>query len=63
MTRDETAPVVPDVSIQVDDVGAADAVAVREGRHPRTPHGRAMGSAPLVRPRPDDNVVNVLGHG
>jgi hypothetical protein len=31
MTHDETAPVIPDVSIQVDDVDAAYAAAVHAG--------------------------------
>lgn len=53
MTHDTTAPVVPDVSIQVHDVGSAYAAAV-EQRVPRSciPHRRTVGRASLLRPRP-----------
>jgi len=64
MTHDETAPVVPSVSIEVDDVDAAYAAAVREGAeivHPLTDEPWRVRRF-FVRD-PDGNVVNVLGHG
>ena len=54
MTHDATAPVVPEASIQVDDVDACHAVAVSAGAeivHPLTDeHRRAVGRSPLLRP-------------
>ncbi len=64
MAHDETAPVVPSVSIEVDDVDTAYAAAVREGAeivHPLTDEPWRVRRF-FVRD-PDGNVVNVLGHG
>ena len=63
LTRDATAPVVPTVSVQVDDVEAAHAAAVREGAeivHPLT--DEAWGVRRFFVRDPDGNVINVLGH-
>ncbi len=64
MTHDQTAPVVPDVSIQVDDVDAAYAAAVGEGAeivHPLT--DEPWGVRRFFVRDPDGHVLNVLSHG
>lgn len=63
MTQDETAPVIPSLSVQVDDVDAAYAAAVREGAeivHPLT--DEPWGVRRFFARDPDGNVINVLGH-
>ena len=63
MTHDETAAVVPTVSVQVDDADAAYAAAVREGAeivHPLTKE--PWGVRRFFVRDPDGNVINVLGH-
>jgi catechol 2,3-dioxygenase-like lactoylglutathione lyase family enzyme len=63
MTHDETAPVIPDVSIQVDDVDAAYAAAVQAGAevvHPLT--NEPWGVRRFFVRDPDGHVLNVLGH-
>ncbi|WP_380169623.1 VOC family protein [Jannaschia sp. R86511] len=63
MTHDETAPVVPSVSVQVDDVDAVYEAAVRGGAeivHPLT--DEPWGVRRFFVRDPDGNVVNVLGH-
>lgn len=63
MTHDETAPIVPDVSVEVDDVDAAYAAAVDEGAeivHPLT--DEAWGVRRFFLRDPDGNVINVLSH-
>lgn len=62
-THDETAPVVPDVSVQVDDVDSAYAAAVREGAdivHPLS--DESWGVRRFFVRDPDGHVINVLGH-
>jgi catechol 2,3-dioxygenase-like lactoylglutathione lyase family enzyme len=64
MTHDETAPVVPVASIEVDDVDAAYQLAVQRGAeivHPMT--DEPWGVRRFFVRDPDGNVVNVLGHG
>jgi catechol 2,3-dioxygenase-like lactoylglutathione lyase family enzyme len=52
LSSDATAPVAPDVSIEVEDVDAVHARAVEQELRDRpSPLGRAVGSAPLLRPR------------
>lgn len=61
MTHDETAPVVPDVSIQVDDVDAAYTAAVAAGAeivHPLT--DEPWGVRRFFVRDPDGHVLNVL---
>ena len=63
MTHDETASVVPDVSVEVADVDAAYATAVEAGAevvHPLT--DEPWGVRRFFIRDPDGNVVNVLGH-
>jgi catechol 2,3-dioxygenase-like lactoylglutathione lyase family enzyme len=63
MTRDLTAPVNPDVSVEVDDVDAAHDVAVAAGLsivHPLT--DEQWGVRRFFFEDPAGNVVNVLGH-
>ncbi len=63
MTHDETAPVVPVASIEVDDVDAAYQLAVQRGAeivHPLT--DEPWGVRRFFVRDPDGNVVNVLGH-
>lgn len=63
MTHDQTAPVTPSVSVQVDDVDAAHEAAVREGAeivHPLT--DQPWGVRRFFVRDPDGNVINVLGH-
>jgi len=55
MTHDETAPFVPDVSIQVDNVDATYAAALQAG-------SEIVVRRFFVRD-PDGHVINVLGHG
>jgi catechol 2,3-dioxygenase-like lactoylglutathione lyase family enzyme len=64
MTHDETAPVVPDISIQVDDVDAAYAAALQSGAtivHPLT--DETWGVRRFFVRDPDGHVLNVLSHG
>ncbi len=64
MTHDETAPVVPEVSIQVDDVNAAYAAALQAGSeivHPLT--DEPWGVRRFFVRDPDGHVLNVLSHG
>ena len=63
MTHDATAPVVPDASIQVDDVDACHAAAVRtraEIAHPLTEE--PWGGRRCFGRDPDGHVINVLSH-
>jgi catechol 2,3-dioxygenase-like lactoylglutathione lyase family enzyme len=63
MTHDATAPVVPDVSVEVDDVDAAYAAAHRAGAevvHPLT--DEPWGVRRFFMRDPDGKVVNVLSH-
>jgi catechol 2,3-dioxygenase-like lactoylglutathione lyase family enzyme len=63
MTRDETAPVVPEVSIEVDDLGACYAAAVRSGAeivHPLT--DEPWGVHRFFVRDPDGHVINILSH-
>ncbi len=63
MTHDDTAPVIPDASIQVDDVDACFAAAVRTGAeivHPLTDETWRVRRF-FVRD-PDGHVINVLSH-
>ncbi|GLZ43768.1 VOC family protein [Actinokineospora sp. NBRC 105648] len=64
MTHDETAPVVPSASIQVDDVDAAHAAAIAAGAeivHPLT--DEPWGVRRFFVRDPAGNVVNILAHG
>lgn len=61
MTHDATAPVIPEVSIQVDDVDACHAAAVRAGVeivHPLT--DEPWGVRRFFVRDPDGHVINVL---
>jgi uncharacterized glyoxalase superfamily protein PhnB len=63
MTHDESAPVLPSVSVQVDDVDAACAAALREGAevvHPLS--DEPWGVRRFFVRDLDGNVLNVLGH-
>jgi predicted enzyme related to lactoylglutathione lyase len=63
MTHDATAPVIPDVSVQVDDVDACHAAAVQAGAeiaHPLTLEPR--GVRRFFARDPDRQVINVLSH-
>ena len=63
VTREETGPVVPDVSIEVDDVDGCHAAAVRVGAeivHPLT--DEAWGVRRFFVRDPDGHVINVLSH-
>ena len=63
MTHDETASVIPDASIQVDDVDASHAAAVRAGAeivHPLT--DEPWGVRRFFVRDPDGHVINVLSH-
>lgn len=63
MTHDETAPVVPVASIEVEDVDAAYQLAQQRGSeivHPLT--DEPWGVRRFFVRDPDGNVVNVLGH-
>jgi catechol 2,3-dioxygenase-like lactoylglutathione lyase family enzyme len=62
-THDQTAPVVPAVSVQVDDVDAAYAAALREGAeivHPLS--DEPWGVRRFFVRDPDGHVINVLSH-
>ncbi len=63
MTHDETATVIPSVSVQVDDVDEAYAAAVREQAeivHPLT--DEPWGVRRFFVRDPDGHVINVLSH-
>jgi catechol 2,3-dioxygenase-like lactoylglutathione lyase family enzyme len=63
LTHDQTAPVVPELSIQVGDVGAAYAAALRANAeivHPLT--DEPWGVRRFFVRDPDGHVVNVLSH-
>jgi catechol 2,3-dioxygenase-like lactoylglutathione lyase family enzyme len=63
MGRDATAPVGPDVSVEVDDVDATYAAAVSAGAeivHPLT--DEPWGVRRFFLRDPDGHVINVLGH-
>jgi catechol 2,3-dioxygenase-like lactoylglutathione lyase family enzyme len=63
MTHDQTAVVIPDVSVQVDDVDEAYAAAVREHAqivHPLT--DEPWGVRRFFVRDPDGHVINVLSH-
>jgi catechol 2,3-dioxygenase-like lactoylglutathione lyase family enzyme len=63
MTHDETAPVIPDASFQVDDVDACHAAAVRRGAeivHPLT--DEPWGVRRFFVRDPDGHVLNILSH-
>ena len=63
MTADATAPMVPDVSIEVDDVDAAHDAAVRAGAeilHPLT--DESWGVRRFFLRDPDGHVISVLAH-
>ncbi len=63
MTHDETALVIPAVSVEVDAVDAAEAAALEAGReaaHPFTDEPRGVRRS-LVRD-PDGNAVRTLSH-
>ncbi|MHB1500626.1 MAG: VOC family protein [Candidatus Dormibacteria bacterium] len=63
MTHDEAAPVVPDASIEVDDVDACHAAAIRawaEIVHPLT--DEPWGVRRFFVCDPDGHVINVLSH-
>ncbi len=64
MTHDETAPVIPDVSIQVDDVDAAYAAALETGAEVvHTLTREPWGVRRFFVRDPDGHVLNVLSHG
>ncbi len=63
MTHDETAPVIPDASIEVDDVEARYAAAMENGAeivHPLT--DEPWGVRRFFVRDPDCHVINVLSH-
>jgi len=63
MTHDQTAAVVPDVSVQVDDVDSAYAAAVQDGAeivHPLT--DEPWGVRRFFVRDPDGHVLNVVSH-
>jgi catechol 2,3-dioxygenase-like lactoylglutathione lyase family enzyme len=63
LTEDKTAPVIPDVSVQVDDVDACHAAAVGAGAeivHPLT--DEPWGVRRFFVRDPDGHVINVLSH-
>ncbi|BBZ30340.1 glyoxalase [Mycolicibacterium madagascariense] len=63
MTTDLTAPVDPDVSVEVDDVDAAHAAAVAAGlRIVHSLRDEEWGVRRFFFEDPAGNVVNVLGH-
>ncbi|WP_026127932.1 VOC family protein [Nocardiopsis lucentensis] len=64
MSRDETAPVTPDMSIEVDDVDAVHAAVVDSGAeivHPL--QDEEWGVRRFFVRDPNGRVVNVVGHG
>jgi len=63
MTHDDTAPVIPDVSIEVDDVDACHAAALRTGAeivHPLS--DEPWGVRRFFVRDPDGHVINILSH-
>ncbi|MET8399071.1 VOC family protein [Streptomyces sp900116325] len=63
MTEDRTAPVVPDMSVEVDDVDAAYAVVRDSGAEILHPlQDEEWGVRRLFVRDPNGRVVNVLGH-
>ena len=63
MTHDETAPVTPAVSIEVDDVDSAHAAALADGAdivHPLT--NEAWGVRRFFVRDPNGHVINILTH-
>jgi catechol 2,3-dioxygenase-like lactoylglutathione lyase family enzyme len=63
MTHDETAPVIPEVSIEVDDLDACHAAAVRAGAqivHPLT--DEPWGVRRFFVRDPDGHIINILSH-
>ena len=63
MTHDATAPVIPDVSVQVDDVDACHAAAVQTGAeivYPLTLE--PWGVRRFFVRDPDGHVINMLSH-
>lgn len=63
MTHDATAPVIPDVSLEVDDVDACHEAAIRSGAeivHPLT--DEPWGVRRFLVRDPDGHVLNVLSH-
>jgi catechol 2,3-dioxygenase-like lactoylglutathione lyase family enzyme len=63
MTHDETAPVIPDASIEVDDVDACYAAAIQNGAeivHPLT--DEPWGVRRFFVRDPDGHVINILSH-
>ena len=63
MTHNATAPVIPDVSVQVDDVDACHAAAVQAGAeivYPLTLE--PWGVRRFFARDPDGHVINVLSH-
>jgi catechol 2,3-dioxygenase-like lactoylglutathione lyase family enzyme len=63
MTHDKTAPVIPDASIEVDDVDARYAAAIQNGAvivHPLT--DEPWGVRRFFVRDPDGHVINVLSH-
>lgn len=63
MTHDASAPVIPDASVQVDDVDACHAAAVQAGAeivHPLT--DEPWGVRRFFVRDPDGHVINVLSH-
>ncbi|WP_030902325.1 VOC family protein [Streptomyces sp. NRRL F-5126] len=64
MTRDETAPVAPDVSIEVEDVDAVHAAVLAQGAeivHPL--RDEEWGVRRFFVRDPEGRVVNVVSHG
>ena len=63
MTHDATAPVIPDVSVQVDDVDARHAAAVQAGAEIAYPLTLKPWDVRRFFARdPDGQVINVLSH-
>ncbi len=63
MTHDQTAPVIPDASIQVDDVDGCHAAAVRAGAQIAYPlTDEPWGVRRFFVRDPDGHVINVLSH-
>ncbi|MEV7832172.1 VOC family protein [Streptomyces subrutilus] len=63
MTRDETAPVTPDMSVEVDDVDAAHAAMRESGAEIVYPlQDEEWGVRRFFVRDPNGRVVNVLGH-
>jgi uncharacterized glyoxalase superfamily protein PhnB len=63
MTHDATAPVIPDVSVQVDDVDACHAAAVQAGAEIACPLTLEPWDVRRFFARdPDGHAINVLSH-